>query len=1094
MQAVDIFKELGWEEITPEKVLTQKLGTSEQRKVLLDGLKSGAWGEISQKSENTYGWKCYFDVDQHSLALLAIRVGVTARRAANLPLNVHDPVLVEVIGRRGKKFALDLISYGCVSRHRMSEHSTSRFGKLAVRLVDRLSLEIPQSAEYIKDWSVYAAVAMGLPAETLYHETDLPDIAMIKKRFGEHIRVGIAVNAPATGPFGRLFPEGVLRGYMSKEEGIGLIFSALDASVRPADRKVWLQALDKLGISDQELYSRTQMLIPLLSSGEPAVVERIAPVLIAGADSDMLGEVLVSSLCTSVKKAKQLVLRSAMEKPCPSNVSDVIFQLSALTRDKNKITGSLATQLMKKWNLQCVMENTKDPVPVKNLWQPTPPVWKAPVFDIGEASPENLTDLAAEVVGRSVFIHDLMFERLLAMSNAIAWKIPGEARISLGGLRSEHEGLYQLYCWVNQSDPVYGFDCEKDGEARTKALLDARDYIVCSQLDRLPCLLSTPSMADLSVSVSDLAKRLALYQETDTKALEADLFLAMTRLDNTTKTTRAVEELQKLKVPVALQTGETMKKTAAQLVLAYLDDMIKEPGPATSGWRPEIFDLKVLKEFPPRLESYYGCDFFSIFPTWGDAALKAVCWDCEVYHEQGLVLRQAARRKAPLPPGAAINFLAARRSASPKAAADAALAVTEAWQRGLLRPGLADIDLLDWRAEQPSNLAALAKALEDIAREGMLSVVWPVLDSVIEKSLKAPRLLAGTAEFVELAAGFLPEVRSAIEKGLADPSNLYLPGIRTLAKRGGTSRSVTAAKEIVALLPKWEEGDNHETEPDLLPFEDVWKVQKNVSSLIEDGVTITVEKPSPETRNKMLSFILKLPQIADKSFVIVKSWFYDLEHEGQCQAYEVPIGKNVYDCQKNSVYLYWDLEKKAMAVSRERNRTNGDNRPLKGIFPQPPLPLSILTVLIGLTAQDGEAAYFAPRLLRKFIEEGKIGADLVHRATCTLLRSPAVSPAKLMRLLEQDASLLSALWPMLTECVKFAGGNVSAGEAPPVWVNRVIALALRYTPYLKEAAARGLIPAEALKWPGLLEIAKSKAKSASVAKAKQLLNLWQADS
>ena len=78
---------------------------------------------------------------------------------------------------------------------------------------------------------------------------------------------------------------------------------------------------------------------------------------------------------------------------------------------------------------------------------------------------------------------------------------------------------------------------------------------------------------------------------------------------------------------------------------------------------------------------------------------------------------------------------------------------------------------------------------------------------------------------------------------------------------------------------------------------------------------------------------------------------------------------------------------------------------------------------------------------------------------------------------------------MLTECIKAAGALVSGGGKPPTWVNRVLDVALRYAPYLAEAAKRGFIPAEDSRWEGLSEIAFSGAKAASSAKAKQLLKI-----
>jgi hypothetical protein len=456
-------------------------------------------------------------------------------------------------------------------------------------------------------------------------------------------------------------------------------------------------------------------------------------------------------------------------------------------------------------------------------------------------------------------------------------------------------------------------------------------------------------------------------------------------------------------------------------------------------------------------------------------------------------LRQVARRSAPLPPGAAVNFLAAQRSHTPGAAEDAMLAVTAVWERGLLRPGVADIALLDWSNEAPSNLAALASALDGIARDGLLSVVWPVLDALVVASLKAPRLLAGTAEIAELIAAFLPETQFAVTQGLADQSALDLPGIRALARREGSSRAVTAAREVAAQLPPVEAAPTKDAPAELPvmdpPFDEVWPVRTKEALLIDDGVSMTVEWADPAAPTKLFLFTLTLPDVRDRVFHVVnRGWYYDLEDEGQCHAYAaMPDAAFAFKMQdtEDSVYLHWDAKRKATVACDKRNWAGGTDGPLKGVK-SPPLPLSLLTVVIGLLAQDGDAVYFAPRLLEKFIKSGQIDEKIIRKATQTLLQNPVVSPAKLVRRLEKDIKLLHVLWPMLIESVSAAGALVASGESPPVWVNRILDVALRYAPYLAEAAKREMIGAEDAAWPGLSDIAASKAKSTAVEKAKKL--------
>ncbi|MDR2605592.1 MAG: hypothetical protein LBC55_09665 [Desulfovibrio sp.] len=314
-EAVAIFKELGWNEVTPENVLSLPLGTPEQKRAALAGLKSGEWGEFTELSENTYGWRSFVDVDEGKLALFAVRAGIDAAKAVNILYRSDRDMIVPVIAERGAPFAADFIRHACVARRRMFEHSASAFGSVAVTLVDKLDMEIPQSVEYMKDWSVYAAAAMGLKAETLRNETGLPKPEIIEKRFAAHIRSGVAVGVPATGPFGSVFPEGVKRGLLDRGKAIDLAFFALDAAVRPGDRKVWLDILDALGVGDGEYCARIQSLIPLLASGDAAVIARLAPTLIAQAGKNLLMEVMQAALSASTGKARQAVLRAALDRP-----------------------------------------------------------------------------------------------------------------------------------------------------------------------------------------------------------------------------------------------------------------------------------------------------------------------------------------------------------------------------------------------------------------------------------------------------------------------------------------------------------------------------------------------------------------------------------------------------------------------------------------------------------------------------------------------------------------------------------------------------------------------------------------------------------
>ena len=82
--AVAIYRSLGYEETAYENILSLGIGTKEEQGIAREGLKSGEWVQIKQLSENSYGFAPVIDVDLKKLAVFAVRIGVEAKRAANV--------------------------------------------------------------------------------------------------------------------------------------------------------------------------------------------------------------------------------------------------------------------------------------------------------------------------------------------------------------------------------------------------------------------------------------------------------------------------------------------------------------------------------------------------------------------------------------------------------------------------------------------------------------------------------------------------------------------------------------------------------------------------------------------------------------------------------------------------------------------------------------------------------------------------------------------------------------------------------------------------------------------------------------------------
>ena len=1117
--AVEIYRSLGYEETAYENILSLGIGTKEEQEIAREGLKSGEWVQIKQLSENSYGYAPVVDVDLKKLAVFAVRIGVEAKRAANV-IGRGDEISLQAIMDRGENYAVNFISAAESGNRRAWEHSLSVLGMLCLKLLHRMNLPIPESVEYMKDWAAASAVILlGAKKDYLFDDSFTLEKEEILRRFVEHIEKGISLNMPATGPFPDLLFFGVEKHLLRKEAAKEYIFDALYIAKRPGDRKAWVELLDKLGCVEKDFTDRAENLIPLLGLGESPLIERFAPVLIENISEELLYPVLISCTSAKVKKTKKMLLNSVLKREKPKSTNDFAEWLSLYLQDEDKSIAGLAEKLALSWGIALEQEeSTKE---LQGLWRESPKLWEVPRFCLGEGTAESLTDMVALLSDRKECVEDLLFEQFLALANQIAYKNPEEAKISLAGIPNSDSGiLCTLGRWARgiETKPVEEsrqrfWQGEKEiVKIEYRELLTMRRELLFRTMGKWPCLLSTPSFEDLSISIEDFLERLSLYQaEKFSYVMEPDLQLALTRLDMETfsqediskckeERSKCVEKLQELDLKIQLPSGEFLQDEEGkaillgELIAAYLQDPYVEPDffpGETPYWKVELNMPKSLKALPYRL-SYSHNALFSIFPNWGDYSLTAVHRDFEVYHGQGIILRQLARRRKPLSKGALMNWIAVFGRLSDENAEEALKANREAWERGLLLSGIADISYLDWSGGELSNLANLAAAMDFMANEGMLSLVWKAACDTVEQSLKMPRILAGTAEIVKFLRDYHDEVILAVEKKLVSKEALEMKPIRTLEGKSGSSKAVSYAKEILEKLGTIENTSKSKTIASVEPpapadFEKIWLPLPEGKELIEDHVTFRVKAIELRKNEKVFQFDLDLPEDSDCSYqVVIAGWLYALAHEGQVSAGKIDRNGELIE-EENVAWLHYDSVQKKIVVSEFRNWRGGNKSPLEG--EATPYSKLFLSFAVALLAQDGDSIYGAKSLFKELVQSGTLSLETLRKITRLLLSYEEISPAKLVRIAEKERELLSICWGMLWECIKDAGAKTAETGKPPIWINRILDICIYYGAYLREAGKRGSISKEDALWPGLLEMVNCGAKSTSVKKAKELFEI-----
>lgn len=1043
--ALSIFESLGWAEAAPEQAALLPIGTKEQQKTALEGLTKGQWRGVNANHE--------------MLAYYAIRVGVSPRRALQLLPCWRQPELTDVVATRSAAWVTEFINRVCSSDYRMFENAVSVVGETAVELVIRFNLPVPERVDYIKDWAgVVAGHISDYPVENLNREITKKDD--LESQFRNHMRVATAIGAPVTGPLGAIPAAAVAVGWLSREEALGFAFTGIEFAVRPGDRKAWAHIItDELHVTDQELLAQAPGLIPVISTAETPVIERLGLRLLPLIGEAEWAELALVMSYAPAAKTLTAVLRSiaANADPSPEAVALLAPRIGELTAHKNAKVVKLSQALLAAWGQEAVVPENED-LSQLYLWQPYPGFQESPRVHIPEVpTAETIMPLLKDLDDEdpsSTINKEVFWTQLVQLCQTDVTT----ARRLVAGLHNP-----SLRAW-SRGEEIPHPRPKTDDWLRP---VSARDVTILMALGNrpVPCLLSQPSFEDMSIDPQDLLRRLKLYATTDgAELIVADLMLALARLRVPTTGVSALQaSFRQVVVPVQ---GAT--RTAGEVVADYLVDPFKDPGidpqngrPKTQGIPASVADCVAQEQLRGHIwdtTRFYATP--SIFPLHTEATSFGGC-------DSRAGLDWISRFGSPLPPLIATEFLTLTESTP-----EYADAIRRAWQRGILVPGSVDVE----HPYQNWDLAKKAATLRLAAELGALAAVWPLLDRLLEHHASKPRVIAGVSDLADLALELAPAVAKASTDGLATRQQAPTAGLTALVEKGGSSQAVRTAKKALDLLPP-ELTIPMEQQDDQPPcvllsdeeFAKTWPANQREANNPEDGFTVTLALIDGPTQAKDVQVTLNN---GEATYVVVnQGWFYSLEREGQARG---------EDEQGAEAWLHWDPTTRSLVSFPHRNRIKGYNAPLEAAA----TPLSdSLVALVFANMQHQLQTCQSDWAIENILRGNLLSVSGVSSAISKLLTSPEYNPTRTFGFLEKHPGRLPVLWPVITQCLAHA----AAQEAPPRWASRCLDVATYHAPVLATATAKGIIPASA--WEPLRVLAGVKKKSAARMKAQELAKI-----
>lgn len=846
---------------------------------------------------------------------------------------------------------------------------------------------------------------------------------------------------------------------------------------------------------EQQVDPYLDRLIPLLARGEATTVRVLGPILVRRVDSEDLTEVLSTALGVRPRNARLAILRAATDRePSPDTLADADLWLEQVRRDAHPETTEAVRVLDAEWGLDLgdAPPSSHESAAANEYWRPTPPVWEVERSRRREANTAELTDLVTECesewVGATIAADHLVdvLNRLAALDRDAALDVtravPGDSR----------PGLYTASYWEHRLEH---HECARP--TRLDSLQSMRDQEIAHRIGSLPAVLSLPTWVDGSVDPIDLLARLDSYRESDQPVSGADFGLALARLHRESITIDVRTALESSSVSVLDREERPLDLTSGQLVGIALAHPLQPDSRSKSIAPAALRD--VAAGLADMLDHAWGTFARVVeFPYHYSLIPPTELDESSIpFLAEGVGARQVACSRSPLEPGPAMGLIGALKSAPSRNIVAVSRTVDDAWARGLLRPGVADLRALRRVDGPPGRVAALVEVLVELSERGMLAVTWPILRQVIDGSAAARRPWPGTADAIAAMQRFLPEVHTAIVSGVAAREELDSPGVRDFAHRRSPALVTRAAALLAPELPP-STSETHtlsgtvatssppesaELDP---PFDDLWVAVRSPDPVIDGKAELSIEfvrdaiRPSAEP---VPILVLRLrphsegPDEARLSGVSSGLWAdSDLIARRTLRTRVVDEEPHL-----NPLELVSDPDRSDIRLQPWGTEVAGSTAPISVD--------AVASYLFAAAMPPTRASTAYGRHADK-LYQCAVGPEVFRRAAGRLLAIPEFTPLGWANLIATDVKAAAVLWPLLTESIRTAS---QSGESPPRWLNRVLDATLEASPYLLEAIRRGRINRHELLIDGLHDLAERKGQQAWRRKAEKLRDRLSAD-